>query len=306
MYTWKSISKSDYTIRKFYAYKNWTFASGSDVSLLSAEDVVVYDSSNQQTVKEITYTSQSLYGSINAKYYSVVDDRSVAGHKILHNKAYVFSVPNEYLGEGIKNGSLSIFDTNSNLTLTDNQSGSLLSGSTIVGDIFYTDGIVVYTHTASIANRFTGDWNFSFKSSQQITENEIFIPVEKNEFNVSRNPTAVYTRTVTRHTIEETSKDPAINIINYGLQYVRQKNVLENGVILDYRYGSTTTAGVSGGFEHYSLSSSVDSTGSFLTTYVTTIGLYDDTNELLAIAKLPRPIKLEPSYPVNFIVRFDT
>jgi hypothetical protein len=82
--------------------------------------------------------------------------------------------------------------------------------------------------------------------------------------------------------------------------------VLQNGTILDYRYGSKVTTGVSGGFEHYYLSSSTDSTGSFLTPFITTIGLYDDANELLAVAKLPRPIKNEPSYPVNFIVRFDT
>lgn len=306
MYTWKSIPKSDYSIRKFYAYKSWSFVSGSDVLLLNAEDIVSYDTSQEITIDELTYSKQSLYGSINSKYYSTEDVRSVLGYKQLNGKAYVFSVPNEYIGEGIKNGSISIFDSNSNITLTDNQSGSLLSGSVVVGDIFYNDGIVVYTHTASIANRFIGNWIFNFKSVQEITENEIFISVGKNEFNVSRNPSAVYTQTKTTYSIAETENNPAISIINYGIQYVRKKNVLENGNILDYRYGSRTTTGISGGFEHYYLSSSVDSTGSFLTTYVTTIGLYDNTNELLAVAKLPRPIKLEPSYPINFIIRFDT
>jgi len=39
---------------------------------------------------------------------------------------------------------------------------------------------------------------------------------------------------------------------------------------------------------------------------ITTIGLYNDACELLAVAKLPQPIKSEPDIPVNFIVRFDT
>jgi hypothetical protein len=39
---------------------------------------------------------------------------------------------------------------------------------------------------------------------------------------------------------------------------------------------------------------------------ITTIGLYDDNCDLVAIAKLPQPIKSMPDLTVNFIVRFDT
>lgn len=49
-----------------------------------------------------------------------------------------------------------------------------------------------------------------------------------------------------------------------------------------------------------------DPTGSFLTPMITTIGLYDDDLNLVAVAKLPQPIKSEHDMPVNFIVRFDT
>ena len=41
-------------------------------------------------------------------------------------------------------------------------------------------------------------------------------------------------------------------------------------------YGSDT-----GSFDDYDVSSSLDPTGSYLTTYVTSIGLYDDNSELL-------------------------
>ena len=53
-------------------------------------------------------------------------------------------------------------------------------------------------------------------------------------------------------------------------------------------------------------SSSIDPTGSYLAPYITTIGLYDDELNMVAVAKLPQPIKSLPEYPVNFIVRFDT
>ena len=39
--------------------------------------------------------------------------------------------------------------------------------------------------------------------------------------------------------------------------------------------------------------------------YVTTIGLYNDSNELLAVGKLARGIQLSDDYEMNFVVRFD-
>ena len=54
-------------------------------------------------------------------------------------------------------------------------------------------------------------------------------------------------------------------------------------------YGSTGST--TGSWDDYFNSSSVDPTGSYLSTYITTIGLYDDANDMVAIAKLPNPIK---------------
>jgi len=43
-----------------------------------------------------------------------------------------------------------------------------------------------------------------------------------------------------------------------------------------------------------------------LTTYVSTIGIYDKDGDMVAVAKLPQPFKNLPDYDLNFIVRFDT
>jgi len=59
-------------------------------------------------------------------------------------------------------------------------------------------------------------------------------------------------------------------------------------------------------FLDYQYSSSLDPTGSYLTPFVSTIGLYNDQNEMVAVAKLPKSIKCYPDYPMNFIVRLDT
>lgn len=55
---------------------------------------------------------------------------------------------------------------------------------------------------------------------------------------------------------------------------------------------------------NYIESSSCDRTGSYLSPYVTTIGLYDNGN-LIAVAKLSEPIKILQNYPINFVVKLD-
>ena len=40
--------------------------------------------------------------------------------------------------------------------------------------------------------------------------------------------------------------------------------------------------------------------------YATTIGLYNDTNDLLMVAKLGKPIMVSPDTDMTFIVKYDT
>lgn len=61
---------------------------------------------------------------------------------------------------------------------------------------------------------------------------------------------------------------------------------------------------ISHNFENYALSSSSDPTGSYLSPYITTVGLYDN-NELVAIAKLGQPIKTNSPVPLNISIKVD-
>ncbi len=171
------------------------------------------------------------------------------------------------------------------------------------GNVFYNQGLIVIESTGSF-NQST--YTLNYKSTQTIYEHEYLLIVNEDEFNVSQNPSAVVEigKETQRYI---TSDGKTMNVVtNPGTKYIRKKSILENGNVLDYRIGSDVKSSVSGGFEHYDLSGSVDSTGSFLSPFITTIGLYDDNCDLVAVAKLPQPIKSEPDIPVNFIVRFDT
>ena len=177
----------------------------------------------------------------------------------------------DYYGEGIKVGSVVL--NHEGVELTDDSHSNLIdSGSNIKGNIFYDRGMVILTKDVVSGSTLT-DFSLSYRSTQTIYENEIFIPVFEGEFNVSTNPTAY----------------------NYDSKNIKL-----------YDIESSHTPGVFGGFGDYDYSSSIDPTGSYLVPFITTIGLYDDDNNMVAVAKLPQPIKCLPDYPVNFLVRFDT
>jgi len=315
----KRIPKSDISIRPFKAYKEWSFLSGSDITLMEAENTSFYDVTNNITLGNgVTYNKHSLYGQLNSLFYANVDNpfyrvgtkshqpATVSGERVFNGKAKILAIPQSIFGEQIKQGSLTLTDSVTSKTFIENGSGSLMSGSLIVGDVFYDHGLVVYTHTASLNSTLTGDWQVEFKSTETIYENEYLLIVNEDEFNISQNPSSVIKVGGVTSTFTDTNGIARTINEEQPVRYIRKKTTLDNGTTLDFRYGSSVNSAISGGFEHIDLSGSIDSTGSFLTPFITTIGLYDDNCDLVAVAKLPQPIKSEPDFPVNFIVRFDT
>jgi hypothetical protein len=384
----KRIPKSDISIRPFKAYKEWSFDNNStEISLLEAN----VSSSELSGL----YPKNSLYGQLRAQYYNGNEDNPflrfgnktneynpnpVAKERYLGDDAKVISIPQIYVGEGIKKGSVSILDTDASM-VDDSYGNILLLGNDIinfqsfnsndefytftlngtpytvritnegidietqlvmwyydstlytariisfdinsgdmvvdnvdfataadsvqkVGNVFYNSGLIVMTKRSD--ERLLSNWELSFKSTQTIYEHEYLLIVNEDEFNVSQNPSAVVE--IGRETSFITGSDNKIYRVttNPGVKYIRKKSVLENGSTLDYSIGSSVNASISGGFDQYEYSSSLDSTGSYLAPFITTIGLYDDNCDLVAVAKLPQPIKSYPDLPVNFIVRFDT
>ncbi len=382
----KRIPKSDISIRPFKAYKDWSFDDTSnEISLLEA------NISSSELSNGIP--KNSLYGQLRAQFYNGNEDNPflrignksntynpnvVSSERFLSGSAKVISIPQIYVGEGIKKGSVTIVDadatmqddSNGNLVLLGNdiinfdifnvqgdfytfelggneytvrithvnmESGELLwyynsnlydariisfdinTGDMVVdnvdfasasdtvqrvGNVFYNAGLIVMTRKPE--DRLLANWEISYKSTKTIYEHEYLLIVNEDEFNVSQNPSAI--TEVGRVDEYITGSDGKIykTTTTPGVKYIRKLSTLENGNTLDYTYVSNYNNAISGGFEQYDLKSSTDSTGSFLAPFITTIGLYDDNCDLVAVAKLPQPIKSEPDIPVNFIIRFDT
>ena len=398
----KRIPKSDISIRPFKAYKEWSFNESSTGSISLLEAVLgQYDSSGSNIITTgnlsgSSFNKHSVYGQLRAQFYNGNENNPFTrtGHKnnqynnadaskdrFLSGSAKVISIPQIYVGEGIKKGSVllvegnteyaddsygNIIDTSgdtitiisvdiendeliftdllstsyttsfqfmgfdiqngifnliyngtnydSNIISFDIESGIMVvdnieflqGGAAIskIGNVFYNQGLIVITR--DVANKLTSGWQLDYKSTQTIYEHEYLLIVNEDEFNVSQNPSAVVE--IGRETSFITGSDNKIYRVttNPGVKYIRKKSILENGSTLDYSIGSSVNASISGGFDKYEYSSSLDSTGSYLAPFITTIGLYDDNCDLVAVAKLPQPIKSYPDLPVNFIVRFDT
>ena len=389
----KRIPKSDISIRPFKAYKDWTFDETSNELTLLQADVSSTDVSG-------LYPKNSIYGQLKAQFYNgqednpftrlgaktnVYNDDVLTKERYLGTSAKVLSIPQIYVGEGIKKGSVYFLDNNVDPYI-DDANGNLvsetglsqidfttldLSGSTFsfdsagdtfntlidaplidaaapwfvdveagkvefvingvlqtadissidiqtgtifvknstflpsltIGNVFYNQGLIVFTRNLNLI--LSNNWDLSFKSTKTIYENEYLLIVNQDEFNVSTNPSAIVN--VGRETEFVTGSDGKIQQVvkTPGVNYIRQLTELPNGDTLDYRF-TGSVGNKKGGFEQVYTMGSIDSTGSFLTPMITTIGLYDDDCQLVAVAKLPQPIKSESDMPVNFIVRFDT
>jgi hypothetical protein len=179
------------------------------------------------------------------------------------------------------------------------------------GNAFYEQGLIVFTKDADTF--LLSDWNLTYKSTETIYEHEYLVVVSKDEFNVSTNPTSfvevgkVETDWTVSDGMNPKFKPYTIKVqSNPGVRYIKKLGKNEVGQTIDYRYQSNVNTSSFGGFEQIEASSSMDITGSFLTPFITTIGLYDDDCQLVAVAKLPQPIKSLPNIDMNFIIRFDT
>jgi hypothetical protein len=284
----KEIPKSDIITRPMKVYKEWTLDE-NDIKPVFGENPNngLIDLDND--AKSCGFNKKVVYESTKAQFYTNPATASVlfevglrksyasTDERVLENEMAILPIPQKYYGEGIKIGSVVLEDETLGRTYTDDGYSNLLdSGSNIKGNIFYDRGFVIVTKdvvSGSVLNQFT----LNYRSTKTIYENEILISVLENEFNVSQNPSAV-------------DMDPDGSYGKIKLNNIPSKLIDD----------------ISGGFADYEYSSSIDPTGSFLAPYITTIALYDDVANIVAVAKLPQPIKSLPDYPVNFIIRFDT
>jgi hypothetical protein len=311
----KDIPKSDIIVRPIKVYKEWRLDE-NDISPIYATNPnntfvdVDNDPQSQGIVKKV------LYSSIESQFYRNADTASVLyevgnrrsyaskDERILEDNIVVLPIPQPFYGEGIKVGTVTLTDnTNNNIYTDDGYSNLIDSGSNIKGNIFYDRGTIVLAKDVTDGSTLSSFF-LDFRSTKTIFENEILINVLENEFNYSQNPSAVYedggrkiSTNIQRPGSYRVGDIVSTTFYDPGIKWVRNKK---------YPFTSEIDTTKMGSFDDYLISGSVDPTGSYLAPYITTIGLYDNEMNMVAVAKLPQPIKSLPDYPLNFIIRFDT
>lgn len=246
-----------------------------------------------------------MYGT--KKSYGSLTERQIG------NRYFAIQISQSMIGEGINPGSVSLTDYNSGKTFVDDGFCNLVYSddtNTQVGNVFYANGIITITYKtenpSDIHYAFgSNDFLLKYQSTKTIYENEVFVEVGENEFNTSTNPSATVNYnggTYVKSLIKFSNTGSGTSDIVYDFR-ISSSNTFTYATIYGPA-GTTKTNAI--GFSDYEYSSSIDPTGSYLAPYITTIGLYDEYYDLVAVAKIPSKPKSMPDYPINFIVRFDT
>jgi hypothetical protein len=93
---------------------------------------------------------------------------------------------------------------------------------------------------------------------------------------------------------------------NYDVKFKNEHIIYENTVKctvreseFNYTHNPSISTDTSGSLRDFA-------TGSVFTPYVTTVGLYNDSQELLAVAKMAQPIPLSTNTDTTFLINYDT
>jgi hypothetical protein len=309
MQTFKTIKSNDYTVEELYVSSpiSWELVSGSTgVQVTSPQElegaVSVQVASNDPTdfytsaapkINQDTGTYEYvLYSSINHLFYKnnifnvngKILTSSVAG---LADSSYVISIGQSFYGNRIKPGSFSLYTELTNKYIFDDSYGNLYvseSGTgSYVGNIFYERGVaVVKNNSASIATSVSSSGLHLVSGSYLYVDYHSDVKIHRHEINVNVEPT-----------------DFNFSAFNPSIFYTIQNTGSFSGSMVTSNIrpsGSTSNT-----WNLYNLMGA-----GVIKPYITTIGLYNSSYELLAVAKLSEPI--QRTFDVNqiFIIRFDT
>ena len=209
------------------------------------------------------------------KYYPTESDLTVG----------VISIPTGLYGNYVQPGSFSWISPSG--SITDDGEGNLILAATnlICGNIFYSHGIAVITSDSQPLGDAYGTGIYG-GSSYGVTDASII-----NGFIASPNVTCSFSSSVT---IYETQYKCTVSENEYN--FTLNPSVTSGSVPYSSSIGTFYTPG------QYLNSWA---TGSDFSPYITTVGLYNDNKELLAVGKLSQPLPTSPTTDTTILINID-
>ena len=321
----KRLDPRDVNITPFKAYKEFTVTnvdSGSGVYGFRAISSSAYNF-DPDTATKTTFDSASFYHiptwfMINQMYYRDTQNNynnfgqnNGKQYRLLQPSASIISVSKDLYGERIKPTSVTLTDDSgaSTLTIKDDGKGNLYdnafsssfaqfasggfadsdivkSTGSFVGNVFYEQGVLVFTNTGS---RFvnigtgTGTDGYSLKYKAQVTirEHSYTCVIGENELNSTNNISVT----------KERSGSISVSGSESWKLFPPGHATAKSGSY-KFKYDATNT------YNNFV-------THSEFRPYITKVGLYNDFNELIAIGQLSHPIKNDNDLSLAINVRFD-
>ena len=222
-------------------------------------------------------------GTVTGSSYNTIYD-NYRQTDLLENKEFptesgaflgVLSIPSGVYGDRIQPGSFKFnapqYSGSGGGLLLDDGEGRLVSGSTVVGNIVYTHGIVTLTRYDRDGYHYQ-DYNSSSYGNNPFNENWFYSYMSGSEATASFSSS---------YTVYETQYKCTIGESEYN--YTQNPSAISGSDGHPYDY----------------------ITGSYFSPYVTTVGLYNDAYELLAVGKLAKPLPTSKLTDTTILVNLD-
>ena len=184
----------------------------------------------------------------------------------------IISVPQKLFGNKIKPGSFN-FTSDSGSIIDDGEGNLLLNGGNVCGNIIYQHGLVIITSDSTPGGSGYGLSTYGLDVYGGNDTGFISNFISSSNITCSFSSSLVIYETLFKCTIRE-------NEFNYTLN----PTVISNqttGIVYDFM------------------------TGSFFAPYITTVGLYNEVGELLAVGKLSQPLPSSRTTDMNIYVKID-
>jgi hypothetical protein len=214
------------------------------------------------------------------------DQDIVADTKLGIGKIALIGLKKSRFGTGIKESTFTA-NIGGNITITDSISASDSHGYlkyshngyvASAGVIFYELGIAaVFGPSLSAINSISSLSSIAYSSETELNTLTVFCNAKENEFNYSTNENAFYKTSVT----SDPNSDSSTGITDF--------------TVSGYQWGTTGT-----NRSMYYLKDTHKRTP-----FITTVGLYNEDNQLLMVAKLAQPITKPQNIPITIKINYD-
>ena len=279
MGAYKKLNKQDAYITTYVAHKPWAIGNANyseyGITVTSANSAA--NSRYQNSINQLYYPSKSLSsGNIVSHSFDYYEQTT------LYNAAYrtraeeevsprIISIPRALYGTAIQPNTFNMFWRISKFvfeTILDDGEGGLYTSESSPRQYV---GDIIYSHGIAILTQSTYTIgtivSVSFNSSQPIYTYNYHCKIRESEYNYTYNPSAL---SGSLKAIYDNNGDV------YSTSGSVSDGVLKNNV-----------------------------TGSSFQPYITTVGLYNDANELIAVAKMGQPVPKPANTEMTIVVKLD-